>query len=262
MDKIQLGASRRTGGLADHQGAVHGQAHEQEGRAARAAVRRPVTRGLAWPRRHADPPRPRPGHGRGRHAAGHGRGPAHSRAALRRRGRHGRLGSPGRPGQHAEELPRRRRPRVRHTAHARVDVQDQPHPGRRRPAGPRGRRAVCHRARNRHRHRAEARLRAAEGPDLGVAVAKVHGLAVAEQARGQGLAAALLKRAWQVHHQLGYFLLYGSYEAERDLGAFYARCGYTVLDPGEGFSLEPIGVPFGIHAGPNECVFTRWRPRR
>ncbi|MFD4947093.1 GNAT family N-acetyltransferase [Streptomyces sp. NPDC058239] len=34
---------------------------------------------------------------------------------------------------------------------------------------------------------------------LGLAVAKVHGLAVAETARGQGLAAALLKRAWQVY---------------------------------------------------------------
>lgn len=97
---------------------------------------------------------------------------------------------------------------------------------------------------------------------MGVAVAKIHGLAVSETARRQGLAAALLKRAWQVHAQLGYLLLYGSYETERDLGAFYTQCGYTVLDPGEGFTLASIDIPFGIHAGPNECVFTRWRPHR
>jgi hypothetical protein len=32
--------------------------------------------------------------------------------------------------------------------------------------------------------------------------------------------------------------------------------------PGEGFLLERIGLPFGINAGPEQCVFTRWRPRR
>ncbi|WP_344328139.1 GNAT family N-acetyltransferase [Streptomyces macrosporus] len=95
---------------------------------------------------------------------------------------------------------------------------------------------------------------------LGVAVAKIHGLAVSETARSQGLATTLLKRAWQVHEQLGYFLLYGSYETERDLGAFYTRCGYTVLAPAQGFA--PIDILFGIHAGPDECVLTRRRSRR
>lgn len=97
---------------------------------------------------------------------------------------------------------------------------------------------------------------------LSVAIAKVHGLAVAEAARGQGLAGALMKRAWQVYDQLDYFLLYGSFETDRDLGAFYKGCGYAVHAPGEGFLLERIGLPFGIHAGPDQCVFTRWRPPR
>ncbi|AEM88555.1 GNAT family N-acetyltransferase [Streptomyces violaceusniger] len=97
---------------------------------------------------------------------------------------------------------------------------------------------------------------------MGVAVAKVHGLAVAETARRQGLAAALLKRACQVYDQLGYLLIYGSYETDRDLAAFYTRCGYTVLDAGQGVSLQRIDIPFGVHAGPHEHVFTRWRPRR
>ncbi|WP_202468592.1 hypothetical protein [Streptomyces sp. SID2888] len=37
-------------------------------------------------------------------------------------------------------------------------------------------------------------------------IAKVHGLTVAERARDQGFAAALLKRTWQVYEQLGYVL--------------------------------------------------------
>ncbi|MFJ7497827.1 GNAT family N-acetyltransferase [Streptomyces sp. NPDC097727] len=96
---------------------------------------------------------------------------------------------------------------------------------------------------------------------LGLVIAKVHGLAVAEAARGQGLAAALLKRAWQVYAQLDYFMLYGSYETERNLGAFYTQHGYTVLAPGEGFLLDRIGLPFGINAGNDQRVFTRWRSR-
>lgn len=97
---------------------------------------------------------------------------------------------------------------------------------------------------------------------LSLLVAKVHGLAVAEHARGQGIAATLLKRTWQVHQQLGYFLLYGSYEADRDLAAFYTRAGYTTHAPGETFPLDRIALPFRLGAGDDQCVFTRWRPRR
>ncbi|MEU3278666.1 GNAT family N-acetyltransferase [Streptomyces antibioticus] len=96
---------------------------------------------------------------------------------------------------------------------------------------------------------------------LSLFVAKIHGLAVAEDARGQGIAAALLKRAWQVHQQLGYMLLYGSYEADRGLAAFYTRAGYTVHAPGETFPLDRIALPFRLGAGDDQCVFTRWRPR-
>ncbi|MFE1781262.1 GNAT family N-acetyltransferase [Streptomyces sp. NPDC059506] len=101
-----------------------------------------------------------------------------------------------------------------------------------------------------------------EAMTLGVAIGKVHGLAVAEEARGQGLAGTLMKRACQVYDQLGYFMLYGSYETDRDLEAFYTQCGYTVHAPGEGFPLQAFGLPFGINAGPDQCVFTRWAPRR
>lgn len=70
---------------------------------------------------------------------------------------------------------------------------------------------------------------------------------------------ARLKRAWHLYDQLDYFLLYGSFETDRDLGAFYKGCGYTVHAPGEGYLLEQIKLPFGIHASPDPRVFTRWR---
>ena len=97
---------------------------------------------------------------------------------------------------------------------------------------------------------------------LGVAIGKVHGLAVADTHRGQGLGAALLKRAWQVYDLLGFFVLYGSFETDRDLAGFYTGCGYSVLEAGEGFTLAPLGEAVGIHSGPHERVFVRWRPHR
>ncbi|MFJ5975185.1 GNAT family N-acetyltransferase [Streptomyces sp. NPDC093060] len=96
---------------------------------------------------------------------------------------------------------------------------------------------------------------------LSLFVAKIHGPAVAEHARGQGIAATLLKGPGRVHQQLGYFLLYGSCEADRDLAAFYTRCGYTVHAPGETFPLDRIALPFRLGAGDDQCVFTRWCPR-
>ncbi|MFJ8982750.1 GNAT family N-acetyltransferase [Streptomyces sp. NPDC102282] len=96
---------------------------------------------------------------------------------------------------------------------------------------------------------------------LSLFVAKIHGLAVAEHARGQGIAATLLKRTWQIHQQLGYVLLYGSYEADRDLTAFYTRCGWTTHAPGETFPLDRVAPPFRLGAGDDQRVFTRWRPR-
>ncbi|WP_185124377.1 hypothetical protein [Streptomyces sp. TLI_185] len=59
---------------------------------------------------------------------------------------------------------------------------------------------------------------------LSLFVAKIHGLAVA---RGQGIAAMLLKRTWQMHQQLG----------------------------------DRIALPFRLGVGDDQSVFTRWRPR-
>lgn len=94
---------------------------------------------------------------------------------------------------------------------------------------------------------------------MSLAIAKIQGLAVAEHARGQGLATALLKRAWQTYHQLGFLLAYSSFETSRDLAGFYTRQGYTVHAPGERLSLERLTIPFTLHAEDDEQMFSRWR---
>ncbi|MFB7453258.1 GNAT family N-acetyltransferase [Streptomyces sp. NPDC056194] len=89
---------------------------------------------------------------------------------------------------------------------------------------------------------------------------KIKGLAVAEAARGRGVGGALLKRCMQVYWQLDFMFLYGGFETERALGPYYARQGFTILDPGEttdvGFVLT--GRPIGLGAGPGEQLFFRW----
>lgn len=91
--------------------------------------------------------------------------------------------------------------------------------------------------------------------------AKIKALAVAQDAQGQGLGAALLKRCTQLYWQLDFMLLYGEFEVERALGPFYARQGFTVLEPGESTDVGYVltGRPIGLGAGPGEQLFLRWR---
>lgn len=93
------------------------------------------------------------------------------------------------------------------------------------------------------------------------AVVKIRAVAVAESARGQGVAAALLKRCLQLYFQLGYFVAYGQFSNGSGLETYYARQGFQVLGDGEGLDLGPnLGLPFGIQAEPGERLFLRWRP--
>ncbi|MFF3159484.1 GNAT family N-acetyltransferase [Streptomyces sp. NPDC057910] len=96
---------------------------------------------------------------------------------------------------------------------------------------------------------------------LSLVIAKLQALAVAEHTRGQGLAGALLKRAWQIYQQLGFFLAYGQFDVGSGLEAFYGTHGFAVHTPGERLSLERINLPMAINAGPGEQLFSRWRPR-
>ncbi|MGW7363112.1 GNAT family N-acetyltransferase [Streptomyces sp. NPDC054841] len=89
---------------------------------------------------------------------------------------------------------------------------------------------------------------------------KIKALAVAEDARGRGLGAALLKRCTQLYWQLDFMLLYGEFETSRALEPFYARQGFTVLKPGETTDIGYVltGRLIGLGAGRGEQLFFRW----
>ncbi|MEU8706308.1 hypothetical protein [Streptomyces sp. NPDC048565] len=97
---------------------------------------------------------------------------------------------------------------------------------------------------------------------LSVAIGKVHGLAVAEEAPRPG------------HRQLPAEAGLAGLPSARLLpavrvlrdrpepGLLLQGVWVHVHALGEGFLLERINLPFGIHAGPDQRVFTRWRPPR
>ncbi|WP_031511370.1 hypothetical protein [Streptomyces megasporus] len=64
-----------------------------------------------------------------------------------------------------------------------------------------------------------------------------------------------------MYGHLDFMLLYGQFEIDRALGPFYARPGFTALQPGRttdvGFVLT--GRPIGLGAGPGEQLFFRWK---
>ncbi|MGW3736488.1 GNAT family N-acetyltransferase [Streptomyces sp. NPDC005148] len=96
---------------------------------------------------------------------------------------------------------------------------------------------------------------------LSVAIGKVHGLAVAEEARGQGLASVLMKRAWQVYDQLDYFLLYGSFETDRDLGGSTRAADTPCTPPVKDSFSNESGCPSESMPGPTSaCSHAGGRP--
>lgn len=91
--------------------------------------------------------------------------------------------------------------------------------------------------------------------------AKIKALAVDGEARGAGIGAALLKRCVQIHWQLDYHMLFGEFETERALGRYYARQGFSVLDPAQTIDVGTVlaGYPMRLGAQPGEALFYRWR---
>lgn len=94
-----------------------------------------------------------------------------------------------------------------------------------------------------------------------MAICRVKSLAVAPQARGHGIGAALLGYCHQVYEHLGYMIIYGQAPTKPGLDMFYRRRGFEVLDVGVGF--DPW-VVFGVHADirpdPQEQIFIWNRP--
>lgn len=94
---------------------------------------------------------------------------------------------------------------------------------------------------------------------VALAAIKVKALAVEPQARGQGIATALLTACTQLYQQLGYLLLYGSFATGSGLAAFYRARGFQVLKVGENIPVDVIvGRPASITTEPTERFFLRW----
>jgi GNAT superfamily N-acetyltransferase len=92
-------------------------------------------------------------------------------------------------------------------------------------------------------------------------IAKLRAVAVAEDARGNGLGETLIKRTVRTYRQLGFRLIYGQFSVGSGLEAYYARQGFTVLDEGEVIDLRRMNLPIIIRSDPSdpERLFVRWQ---
>lgn len=92
------------------------------------------------------------------------------------------------------------------------------------------------------------------------AIIKIKGVAVDPAARGAGLGTALIKRCVQLYRQLGWFVIYGQFDAKSGLDTDYAQRGFEILAAGEPLRLEPLlGFPLDIQPTPSERLFVRWQ---
>ncbi|MFJ9117436.1 GNAT family N-acetyltransferase [Streptomyces sp. NPDC102394] len=94
-----------------------------------------------------------------------------------------------------------------------------------------------------------------------IAIAKIKGLAVAENSRHSGIGSALLRRCREVYWQCGYELLYGQFHSDRGLlPSFYRASDFEVLSENDGVDLWVVfGQRVVLTNESGERVFYRWR---
>ena len=89
-------------------------------------------------------------------------------------------------------------------------------------------------------------------------ISRIHILAVAEPWRRHRVGAALLDACHRIYAHCGYVITYGQMPPTRGLDVFYRRCGFTLLEPGEGFDAWIVfGIHTKIHPQPDERVFLK-----
>jgi GNAT superfamily N-acetyltransferase len=91
--------------------------------------------------------------------------------------------------------------------------------------------------------------------------AKLKAVAVAGDARGRGIGAALIARCIQLYWQLDYTLLFGEFDTTRALGPYYTRQGFSVVKPGQSIDVGTLlaDIPLHLGAGPGLTFFHQWR---
>ncbi|MEU9443839.1 GNAT family N-acetyltransferase [Streptomyces sp. NPDC048304] len=94
-----------------------------------------------------------------------------------------------------------------------------------------------------------------------IAIAKIKGLAVAENSRHSGIGSALLRRCREVYWQCGYELLYGQFHSDRGLlPSFYSASDFEVLSENDGVDLWVVfGQRVVLTNESGERLFYRWR---
>jgi hypothetical protein len=92
-------------------------------------------------------------------------------------------------------------------------------------------------------------------------VAKIRAVAVAEDARGNGIGETLIRRTVRTYLQLEFILIYGQFPVGSGLEMYYIRQGFTVLDEGHVIDLRRIDLPILIRTDPSDPERTFVRSR-
>jgi GNAT superfamily N-acetyltransferase len=93
---------------------------------------------------------------------------------------------------------------------------------------------------------------------VGIALAKVQAVAVAEHARGQRIGGAMLSLCSKIYLHCGFMFIYGQTAAGARLEDFYRRHGFDVLDEGAPVDFWVLfGFRSYFYPGPGERMFIR-----
>ena len=93
---------------------------------------------------------------------------------------------------------------------------------------------------------------------VGIGLAKVQAVAVAEHARGRRIGGTMLALCSKVYLDCGFIYVYGQMMADSGLEGFYRRHGFEVLDEGAPADFWVLfGFPAAFYAPPGERMFIR-----
>jgi GNAT superfamily N-acetyltransferase len=87
-------------------------------------------------------------------------------------------------------------------------------------------------------------------------VIKLKAVAVVEEQRGNGIGIAMIGLCVRIYQQAGYLLLYGQFQRDTGLDAYYGKLGFNVHAPGQPLSIDFLSRPIGVTALQGERFFS------